>query len=84
LRDRLRALVGMLEDLGVLVYRPGRTADEVAREAAPAIGARADQLRACTRDFDEIWYGGRPAGPDDYERLRELDSALSRRTAVPA
>jgi hypothetical protein len=83
-RDRLRALVRMLEDQGVLDYRPGRTADEVAREAAPAIGARADQLRACTRDFDEIWYGGRPAGPDDYDRLRELDSALSRRTAVPA
>lgn len=83
-RDRLRALVRTLEDQGVLDYRPGRTADEVAREAAPAVGSRADQLRGCTRDFDEIWYGGRPAGPDDYDRVRDLDQALSRRTAVPA
>lgn len=83
-RDRLRALVRTLEDQGVLDYRPGRTADEVAREAAPAVGARADQLRACTRDFDEIWYGGRAAGPADYERVRDLDAALSRRTAAPA
>lgn len=83
-RDRLRALVRTLEDQGILDYRPGRTADEVAREAAPAVGTRADQLRACTRDFDEIWYGERPAGPDDYDRVRELDRALSRSTAVPA
>lgn len=83
-RDRLRALVRTLEDQGVLDYRPGRTADEVAREAGPAIGARAEQLRACTRDFDEIWYGGRPAGSDDYDRIRDLDSALRNRSAVPA
>lgn len=82
-RDRLRALVRTLEDQGILDYRPGRTADEVAREAAPAVGARADQLRACARDFDEIWYGGRPAGPDDYDRVRELDEALAKRTAAP-
>lgn len=83
-RDRLRALVRTLEDQGVLDYRPGRTADEVAREAGPAIGARAPQLRACARDFDEIWYGGRPAGPDDYDRIRELDHAVRHRSAVPA
>lgn len=83
-RDRLRALVRTLEDQDILDYRPGRTADEVAREAAPAVGARADQLRACARDFDEIWYGGRPAGPDDYDRIRDLDRALASRTVVPA
>jgi hypothetical protein len=83
-RDRLRALVRTLEDQGVLDYRPGRTADEVAREAAPAIGTLADRLRRCTRDFDEIWYGGRPADADDYDRLRELDRALSSRSVVPA
>jgi hypothetical protein len=83
-RDRLRALVRTLEDQGVLDYRPGRTADEVAREAAPAVGARADQLRACTRDFDEIWYGGRPAGPADYDRVRDLDQALRSRSVAPA
>jgi hypothetical protein len=84
-RDRLRALVRSLEDQGILDYRPGRTADEVAREAGPAVGPLAGRLRDCTRDFDEIWYGGRPAGPDDYERVRDLDQALSRRTtAVPA
>jgi hypothetical protein len=83
-RDRLRALVRTLEDQGVLDYRPGRTADEVAREAGPAVGSRADQLRTCTRDFDEIWYGGRPASPDDYDRIRDLDQALRNRSAVPA
>ena len=83
-RDRLRALVRTLEDQGILDYRPGRTADEVAREAGPAVGARADQLRLCARDFDEIWYGGRPAGPDDYDRVRDLDLSLRNRTGVPA
>jgi hypothetical protein len=83
-RDRLRALVRTLEDQGVLDYRPGRTADEVAREASPAVGALAPQLRDCARDFDEIWYGGRPAGPDDYDRVRNLDQAVRSRTPVPA
>ena len=83
-RDRLRALVRTLEDQGVLDYRPGRTADEVAREASPAVGARATQLLECARDFDEIWYGGRPAGPDDYDRVRDLDQAVRSRTPAPA
>ena len=76
-RERLRAVVRALEESGVLDVRPGRTALEVARDAtasAPTLGA---PLTVGAGIFDEVWYGGRAAGPEDDATLRALDDRVA-------
>jgi hypothetical protein len=80
-RERFRALVRGLEERTVLDERPGRTADEAAAEAARALPGQAAELAAAARLFDEVTYGGRPAGPEHDARLRALDAAVA--TAQP-
>jgi len=80
-RERLRAVVRSLEERAVLDERPGRTADEAAAEAGAALPTCADDLRRSARLFDDIWYGGRPAGPDADAALRALDERV--RAAQP-
>lgn len=75
-RERLRAVVRSLEERGVLDERPGRTADEVAAEAGTALPSCAADLRRATRLFDDVWYGGRPAGPESDAVLRALDEKV--------
>lgn len=75
-RERLRAVVRSLEERAVLEPRPGRTADEAAAEAGLSLPSCAGDLRSAARLFDEIWYGGRPAGPESYSALRDLDRAV--------
>ncbi|MEO3749021.1 DUF4129 domain-containing protein [Streptomyces sp. B6B3] len=72
-QERLRAVVRALEERVLLEPRPGRTADEAAAEAGRALPGLAAELRAAAHTFDEVTYGGRPAGQADYDRLRELD-----------
>lgn len=81
-RERLRAVVRSLEERAVLEPRPGRTADEAAAEAGLSLPSCAGDLRSAARLFDEIWYGGRPAGRESYSALRDLDRAV--RSARPA
>ena len=81
-RARLRAVVRDLEDRGLVDVRPGRTADEVARDAGRVLPAAAADLRVGARIFDDIWYGGRPADPAAYRRIVEVDAAVT--SARPA
>jgi hypothetical protein len=82
-RERLRAAVRELEVRGVLDPRPGRTAGEVARDAGAAAPALADDLRRAAQVFDEVWYGGREAGPHSYATLVEVDDRV-RTARTPA
>ncbi len=75
-RERLRAVVRELESRGVIDRRPGRTATEVATDAGLAVPRLADPLHAAARLFDEVWYGGRAAGPQDYDGLVRLDEQV--------
>ena len=75
-RERLRAVVRSLEERAVLDERPGRTADEAAAEAGRALPSCAAGLRSAAVLFDEVWYGGRPAGPESYAALRDLDARV--------
>ncbi|MCL9760393.1 DUF4129 domain-containing protein [Frankia sp. AiPa1] len=90
-RSRLRAIVRMLEDRGVLDPRPGRTAGELVAEVARALGGRpaatgfdstrTDPLAALTAAaeiFSETWYGGRPGTASEYQELVDADETLSR------
>lgn len=75
-RERFRAVVRALEERVVLDERPGRTADEAAREAAGALSGLAGELAAGARLFDDVCYGDRTATPEHDARLRDLDAAV--------
>jgi hypothetical protein len=75
-RARLRAVVRELEERGLVDARPGRTADEIARDGGTALPSVASDLRAGARLFDDVWYGGRPADARSYEQLVALDAAV--------
>ena len=78
LRERLRALIRDLEERGLLDPRPGRTADEAARDAGAALPSYAGDLRDAAVAFDDVWYGGRPATREAYQQVTVLDEALRR------
>lgn len=86
----VRAIARQLEERGILAPRVGRTADEIADEAAKALPGDADALRAAVRLFDEVCYGQRQGTRDGYERLRALDARIAAtstresRAAAPA
>lgn len=75
-RERMRAIVRELEVRGVLEPRPGRTADEIAREAGTLVPAIAADLRHATRIFDEVWFGGRTATAGTDAAMREADQRV--------
>jgi hypothetical protein len=77
-RERFRALVRELEERTILDPRPGRTADEVAREVAVLAPETADALAAAAQVFDEVSYGDRHATADDHAVIRTADD-LARR-----
>ncbi|MPY79864.1 MAG: DUF4129 domain-containing protein [Actinophytocola sp.] len=79
---RFRALARELEQRGVLDVQTGRTADELAAQAAVALPECADALRAAARIFDDVYYGGKPATTDAYGVVAETDDAVS--TGRPA
>lgn len=84
LREWLRAAVRTIEDRGILPPRPGRTGAATAREAGPSLPAAADDLRAATAAFDEVWFGGRAATPADVALARSAaDGVGSARVAQP-
>lgn len=80
--ERYRALVRGLEERAVLDARPGRTADEAAREAGTQLPDLAADLLAGSRLFDAVRYGGHPCGAPDHERLLALDDAVRRSRPV--
>lgn len=79
IRERLRAIARDLEERVILQPRPGRTANELAVEAGAELPECADELTACVRIFDDVWYGDRPGTPEGYQRLTDLE-VLVRKT----
>ncbi|MGI5501102.1 DUF4129 domain-containing protein [Lentzea sp. CA-135723] len=75
-RERFRAVVRELEQRGVLDARAGRTVDEVAYEAGQAIPGLAPDLRGAAVQFDDVWYGGRPATAEGYRQLVTVDGKV--------
>ncbi len=79
--ERVRAIARELDDRAVLTPRAGRTANEMAEEAAAALPAEAGALRGAAFLFDDICYGDRPGTQAGYALVRELDTRIS--AAVP-
>jgi hypothetical protein len=82
--DRYRAVLRSLEERVVLDERPGRTAQEGAREAGERLPACATALADAALLFDDVCYGEARADADDDARLRDLDRRVSaERPAAP-
>jgi hypothetical protein len=69
-RERLRAIVRELIDTGLIDNRPGWTVTELAAAAGAARSTVRPGLDAASRLFSDIWYGQRPATPDDDRSMR--------------
>ena len=86
--ERVRAIARELDDRAVLIPRAGRTANEMAEEAAAALPAEAGALRTAALLFDDICYGDRPGTQAGYALIQELDTRISasvpKAGAVPA
>jgi hypothetical protein len=74
--ERFRALVRGCEERGLLVPRPGRTANEVAAEVAELRPAAAGPVRAAAGVFDEIRYGGRSGDRAAHDVVAAADVAV--------
>jgi hypothetical protein len=76
LREWLRATVQTIEERGVLDPRPGRTGDDIAREAGVLLPSAADALTVAMDAFDLVWFGGRPATDADLVAGRAAAGAV--------
>jgi hypothetical protein len=72
IRQRLRDIIRDLVAAGVIEAQPGWTAAELAASAAAQRPGLAWPFGAATELFSEIWYGDRPAGPSQDDRMRTL------------
>jgi hypothetical protein len=70
IRERLRGMVRELIERGVLEHRPGWTVTELAAVAAGRRPQVSGPLNAAGLIFSDVWYGGRPAGTEEYGRMR--------------
>jgi hypothetical protein len=84
IRHRLRAVARQLEETGVLNPAPGRTANELARDAAAALPHLAGELSESATAFNDVTYGEQPGTQDSYRMITDLDDHLrSRPPAAP-
>jgi hypothetical protein len=75
-RERLRAISRELEERVLVDRRPGRTAYELATEAAIALPTAGPMVREAADIFAGIWYGTVQATEADYRRLTEIDTSV--------
>lgn len=74
-QESFRAAARTLEERVVLDARPGRTADEVAREGGAELPGAAEALRRAAAVFDDVTYGERPGTREGYEACLAADAA---------
>lgn len=74
--EGVRAIAAELEERGILPPRLGRTADELALEAASELPALAADLRIVTRLFDDVRYGDRDGTKAGYELVSRVDEQV--------
>lgn len=84
IRHRLRAVARHLEETGVLDPVPGRTATELARDAAAALPGLTDELATAATTFNDVTYGEQPGTESAYRMIAELDGRLHERGPGPA
>ena len=76
IRERFRAVIGTLDERGLLPERADRTADEAARDAGAVLPGRGEALTAAARAFDEVEYGEYIGTAAGYAVITEVDEAV--------
>jgi hypothetical protein len=76
IRERLRESVTALTRYGVIAPAPAWTAHEVASSASANRPAVSAPLAGATDIFSQVWYGHRPAGPDQDALMRRLTAEV--------
>jgi hypothetical protein len=74
--ERMRALARELEERSILVARAGRTASELAREAAVAVPTAQAALYAAADTFNAVVYGSRRATAEHLAAIATADDAI--------
>jgi hypothetical protein len=74
--ERMRAVAVLIEERGILTSQAGRTADELAGQAARAMPELAADFGPAAELFDDVMYGGRPGSAAGYEVISRLDAAV--------
>lgn len=82
IRHRLRAVARGLEETRLLNPAPGRTANELARDAGARIPHLASELSQAATAFNDVSYGERPGTPTAYQMMVDLDDHLRVRSAT--
>ncbi|SDS28326.1 protein of unknown function [Paraoerskovia marina] len=80
--ERFRAIARSLEERAILDERAGRTAQEIAREASPALPDVSRGLVEGAHRFDGVLYGHRYADAEDYAAMSTLDEEVARTRPV--
>ncbi len=84
IRHRLRAVARQLEETGVLEPAPGRTANELARDAGAALPHLGGELSEAATAFNDVTYGERPGTEAAYRMIAALDDHLRSRSPAAA
>ncbi|OBJ05467.1 DUF4129 domain-containing protein [Mycobacterium sp. 1465703.0] len=79
IRHRLRAVARQLEETGVLTAAPGRTANELARDAGAALPHLANELVQAATAFNDVTYGEQPGTQPAFQMIADLDDHLRTR-----
>jgi hypothetical protein len=74
---RFRALARGLIERGAVDTPPGATVHAVARAAARAFPASADELESAAAAFDDVRYLRRPGSEELYRRIAAVDDTVS-------
>jgi hypothetical protein len=82
IRHRLRAVARALEENGTLDPAPGRTANELARDAAEHLPQLGSELSGAANAFNDVTYGESPGTPAAYRMIADLDDHLRFRSAA--
>lgn len=82
IRHRLRAIARQLEESGVLDPIPGRTANELARDAGQSQPELDAQLASAANAFNDVTYGERPGTEAAYRMIVDLDERLRSRSST--
>ena len=82
IRHRLRAVARQLEESAVLDPVPGRTANELARDAGRTIPNLAAELTRAADAFNDVTYGQQPGTESAYRMIADLDDHLRSRASA--
>jgi hypothetical protein len=74
------AAVHLVLQTGVLDPAPGRTANELARDAGAALPHLTGELSEAATAFNDVTYGERPGTQAAYQMIADLDDHLRSRS----